>query len=187
MISTLSDVSTVPTVRPTVEELSRLAIFGGLGPSVLADWALSLPIATLSDGDLVFEEGDLAHELYVVLAGQLHLVKRSRRGALLRVGEFLPGQVVGELSFLDLQPRSATVRAHGASTVLRVSGESMNALYRADIKAYALVVLNLARELTRRLRIADAVIVQLAAQVLESPSQSDPPLGPTGPLPPVTE
>jgi CRP/FNR family cyclic AMP-dependent transcriptional regulator len=50
--------------------------------------------------------------------------------------------------------------------LLRIQAESVERLlYRRDMKAYALFVMNIARELSRRLRVADGIVAQLVASV----------------------
>jgi hypothetical protein len=40
-------------------------------------------------------------------------------------------------------------------------------LYRSDLKSYALTVLNIARELSRRLRVTDSILADFTANVLD--------------------
>jgi CRP-like cAMP-binding protein len=72
------------------------------------------------------------------------------------------------MSILDVQPRSATVVALAPSRLLRVTSEALDGLYRRDLKAYSLIVLNVARELSRRLRVADALLADIVANVTET-------------------
>ena len=58
--------------------------------------------------------------------------------------------VVGP-SYVDVRV-TATVRALAPSRLLRVSSADLDALYRHDLRSYAIIILNLARELSRRLR-----------------------------------
>ena len=107
--------------------------------------------------------------MFVVLDGELEVLKRSRTGSNeVRMALLGPASWFGEMSILDVQPRSASVRALAPSRVLRISAESVDRLlYRRDMKAYSLFLMNLARELSRRLRIADAVLAQLVGAVNE--------------------
>jgi CRP/FNR family transcriptional regulator, cyclic AMP receptor protein len=66
-----------------------------------------------------------------------------------------------------MQPRSATVRALAPSRLIRITNEDLDALYRFDLKSYALVVLNVARDLSRRLRVTDGIVADFAASVLD--------------------
>jgi hypothetical protein len=50
--------------------------------------------------------------------------------------------------------------------VLRISAPDLDALYRHDTKAYAIFVLNIARELSRRLRVADGLLADFVINVM---------------------
>jgi len=65
-----------------------------------------------------------------------------------------------------VQPRSASVRCLAPSRLLRISAADLDALYRHDTRAYALIVLNIARELSRRLRVADGLLAEFVASVM---------------------
>jgi hypothetical protein len=43
----------------------------------------------------------------------------------------------------------------------------MDALYRHDLKSYTLIILNIARDLSRRLRVTDGLLADFTANVLE--------------------
>jgi CRP-like cAMP-binding protein len=72
------------------------------------------------------------------------------------------------MSIVDVQPRSASIRALAPSSLLRLTTYDLDQLYRQDLKAYAIIVLNLARELSRRLRVADGVLADLIANVFDT-------------------
>jgi CRP/FNR family cyclic AMP-dependent transcriptional regulator len=60
------------------------------------------------------------------------------------------------------------VRALAPGRLIRVSASDLDALYRHDVRSYAIIVLNLARELSRRLRVADGILADLIANVMDS-------------------
>jgi CRP/FNR family transcriptional regulator, cyclic AMP receptor protein len=151
----------------TVESLSHIGLFGGLGPEVLAFLATTLRCSKLGSGEEVFKEGETASEMFVVLSGEFEVLKRSKRGIDARVAMLGMGDWFGEMSILDVQPRSATVRALAPSRLLRISAGDLDAVYRRDQKAYALLVLNVARELSRRLRVADGILADLVVSLLD--------------------
>jgi CRP/FNR family cyclic AMP-dependent transcriptional regulator len=151
----------------TAAKLRDVALFGALSEEVLEHIASTLHVVTFDAGQLVFREGDVARELYVVLDGELEVTKRTRLGRDLRVAMLGPSDVVGEMSVIDLQPRSASVRALAPSRMLRVTSDDMASLYRYDLKAYTLIVLNIARDLSRRLRVTDGLLADITANVLD--------------------
>ena len=78
-----------------------------------------------------------------------------------------PTDCFGEMSMIDMQSRSATVRALAPSRLLKVTSEDMDALYRSDLKSYTLIVLNIARDLSRRLRVTDGILADFTVNVLD--------------------
>jgi CRP/FNR family transcriptional regulator, cyclic AMP receptor protein len=74
---------------------------------------------------------------------------------------------VGEMSLIDIQPRSATVRAVAPSVLLRLEHSEIGKLYRSHPEVYTLLVLNIAREISRRLRRADQVLANMGVVVQE--------------------
>lgn len=152
----------------TVATLREIGLFGALSDQVLERLAHMLKTMRVVPGNTIFLEGDgTAREMYVVLDGEMEVTKRSRRGRDMRVAILGPNDCFGEMSMIDMQARSATVRAIGPSRLLKITSEDMDALYRADLKSYALIVLNIARDLSRRLRVADGILADFTANMLD--------------------
>jgi CRP/FNR family transcriptional regulator, cyclic AMP receptor protein len=157
-----------PVAFVSALDLRAIGLFGALSDEVLAHLSSTLSVTTPSAGDTVFREGDEARDMYVVVNGEMEVLRRSRRGIDARVAMLGPGDWFGEMSIVDVQPRSATVRALAPSRLLRITAADLDALYRYDLKSYAIIVLNLARELSRRLRVADGILADFIANVLDS-------------------
>ncbi|MCC6217808.1 MAG: cyclic nucleotide-binding domain-containing protein [Polyangiaceae bacterium] len=153
---------------PSLPELRAIGLFGALSDETLTELVRMLTLVSPGAGEVVFREGDDAREMFVVVAGEMEVLKRSKRGVEARVALLGPGDWFGEMSILDVQPRSATVRALAPSRLLRITAADLDALYRLDVKSYALITLNLARELSRRLRVADGILADFIANVLDS-------------------
>jgi CRP/FNR family cyclic AMP-dependent transcriptional regulator len=152
----------------TTGTLREIGLFGALSDEVLEHVARTLKTMRVTPGDTIFREGDgAAREMYVLLEGEMEVSKRSRRGRDMRVAILGPGDWFGEMSVLDMQARSATVRALAPSRLLRFTSEDMDALYRFDLKSYALIILNIARDLSRRLRVTDGILADFTANVLD--------------------
>ncbi len=149
-------------------ELRNIGLFGALTDEVLSHLATTLSVSTPDAGTVVFREGDPARELFVLVSGEMEVLKRSQTGVEARVALLGPGDWFGEMSVLDVQPRSATLRALAPSRLLRITAADLDALYRYDVKSYAIIVLNLARELSRRLRVADGILADFIANVVGS-------------------
>jgi CRP-like cAMP-binding protein len=152
----------------TIATLREVGLFGALSDEVLEHLARTLKTLRVNPGDAIFREGDsVAREMYVVLEGEIEVSKRSRRGRDVRVAILGPTDCFGEMSMIDLQARSASVRALAPSRLVRIASEDMDALYRYDLKSYTLIVLNIARHLSRRLRVTDGILADFMANVLD--------------------
>ena len=159
--------SNPPEADITAAELKSIGLFGALGDDVLAHLASTLSVQRPEAGEIVFREGDDAIAMFVVVGGEMEVLKRSKRQTEARVALLGPGDWFGEMSIVDIQPRSATVRALAPSRLLRISAADLDALYRYDLRSYSLIVLNLARELSRRLRVADGILADLISNVID--------------------
>jgi CRP-like cAMP-binding protein len=159
----------------TTATLREIGLFGALGDEILEHLARTLTTARVAPGDTIFREADAAsREMYVLLDGEIEVSKRSRRGRDMRIAILGPNDWFGEMSVIDLQSRSATVRALAPSRLIRITSADLDALYRQDVKSYALIVLNIARGLSRRLRVTDGILADLAANEFEQYVDQEP-------------
>jgi CRP-like cAMP-binding protein len=149
-------------------DLRNIGLFGALSDEVVAFLASMLSVVKPTIGETIFREGDEANAMYVVLSGEMEVTKKSRGAVDARVAVLGPGDWFGEMSIVDIQPRSATVRALAPGRLIRITAADLDALYRHDVRSYAIIVLNLARELSRRLRVADGILADLIANLMDS-------------------
>lgn len=158
------------TLPPVVsrDELAHVGLFGGLAADDLELLVKTLEVVTPPPGETLFREGDPGRDMFVVLEGEIEILKKSKAGSDARVAMLGPGDWFGEMSILDVQPRSATVRSLAAARLLRVRNQDLDTLYRQNLKAYSLIILNLARELSRRLRVADGIMADFVVNFLDS-------------------
>jgi CRP-like cAMP-binding protein len=160
---------------PSIEDLRRVGLFGAISDDVLEFLAARLVLLQPDPGTLVFREGDSARDMFVVMGGEMEVLKRSQTGIDARVALLGPGDWFGEMSILDVQPRSASVRVLSPCRLLRVSAADLDSLYRHDTKAYSIIVLNIARELSRRLRVADGLLADFVINVMGYIERRHPP------------
>ncbi len=93
---------------------------------------------------LLFQEGDLGQEVYVVLNGRLRAFRRTPKGVEI-LNEIGRGETVGELAFLLNTPRSASVVAVRETRVARFTRAAFEALL-AEKPQLATAVMRLAIE-----------------------------------------
>lgn len=113
-------------------------------------------------GELVFEEGDLGDSLFVLMNGEVEVLHRDTKGEFRVLATIHPPEFFGEMSLIDKEFRSATVRAKRDSTMLHLTADNL-AMFRKNYKdGFAFLVINIARVLSNRLREANG---RLGAQL----------------------
>ena len=70
------------------------------------------------------------------------------------------GDCFGEMSFVDMQPRAATVRATSSCDLWMWPYTAIHERHCADSKCTLILMMNIARELSRRLRKADQTLCE---------------------------
>ena len=80
---------------------------------------------TLANGESLLEEGQQNSTLFLILAGQVEVLKRETEVAVLGPGDFL-----GELSFVSGEPASANVVAAGEVRLMAWDSSALQPLFR---------------------------------------------------------
>jgi CRP/FNR family transcriptional regulator, cyclic AMP receptor protein len=158
----------VSSLIPSADRLREIGLFGGLDDATLVEFVQKLHVVEYRPGDVVFKEGDHGRELFVVIGGEMEVLKHAKGDREARVAMLGPGDWFGDMSILDVMPRSATVRVLAPSRLIRMSASDLDNLYRRDVKAYSIILLNIAREISRRLRVADGILADMVASVTEA-------------------
>jgi CRP-like cAMP-binding protein len=142
----------MPAAR--VATLQDMPIFGGIRGEILSRLVeLAAPVS-IDQGEFFFREGDRAESMYVLESGRVSLLKHWG-GAAHILGDLRVGDCFGEMALLDLFPRSASVLAETPCSALELTTSSLQLLKSEDLEQYVLIQMNIARELSRRLRAAD--------------------------------
>jgi CRP/FNR family cyclic AMP-dependent transcriptional regulator len=105
-------------------------------------------------GEVIVEQGTKSNALYILLTGRARVVTADARGREVILAVLQPGDYLGEMSLIDNEPHSATVRAEIQCDVL-VLGRAEFGRCLPDSSTLAYGVL---RGLVARLRAADRQI-----------------------------
>ena len=153
-----------------IELLQRMPVFGALNADTLELLLAQSRAVRLAPGDYFFREGDAARSMYVIESGRA-IVTRQWQGREMELNRFGPGDCFGEMALMDLHPRSASVGALEECVALEFGHDEMLHLYQADLEQFALLQMNLGRELCRRLRATDELLFRAAmGEVPTAPS-----------------
>jgi serine phosphatase RsbU (regulator of sigma subunit) len=98
--------------------LSRIPFFTPLPTDVLDSLASEMEVVNLKFGEILFQEGDAGEHLYIVVKGNLVILKAPGTADELILNTIHEGEYIGEMSLITGAPRSASVRALSDEVVL---------------------------------------------------------------------
>jgi len=139
--------------------LGNIAIFGGLTPKQQSDLLSLMDERIFADGEQIFKKDDVASNIYIVIEGQVALDFEQDDHPLSDI-LINPGFCFGETSLIGVQPHSASTFAKGTAKTLLLSGTKLFGLYESDIKLFSLLIMNIAREASRRLHTTDEMFLK---------------------------
>jgi CRP-like cAMP-binding protein len=137
---------TMSTIERVVA-LQRVTLFAAVPGRILAAVARRATEVDVERGDTVIEEGAVEDHLFAVVRGRFEVHRDGRP-----VATIGPGSTVGELAALSPEPRSASVTAVEAGTLLRIDHDVLEEL------------------LADRPELASGVIAALVAMIRERPA-----------------
>src|SRR5512136_2138048 len=135
--------------------LKGISFFADLSDFDLAQIAGIIEARDYRPGDRIVEERAAAERFFIIVRGKIEISKRFADGGECVLGVHSDGEFFGEMGLLDEGPRSATVRAVEATTLLEISRTDFETLlYKAPLLAYRIM-----RELASRLRETGALLM----------------------------
>src|SRR5512139_1453117 len=156
-----------------IQLLQRTPTFGAIQARTLDVLLRGTVNVEVSAGALFFREGEAANAMFVLESGRVSVVKR-RGGVDHHLRELSAGDCFGEMALIDMSARSASVIALEDCSAIRLTNADLYRVYQSDLEQFALIQMNIARELSRRLRIANE---RLFGVELEPESRGDPAAG----------
>ncbi len=134
------------------EVLRRSPLFEMLSdPEITVLAELSRP-RHFAAGEVVFSEGDAGDSLFVLERGEIEVVAQVDGGGETVLAVLAPPEGFGEMSLVDREVRSATVRARTECGALQLGAENFTAFRRRSRDGFTLFLVNVARVLSSRLR-----------------------------------
>jgi|CXWL01.1.fsa_nt_gi CRP-like cAMP-binding protein len=143
--------------------LKAMALCRSLSATEVEAIAAIVETRDVAAGKELFLEGDAGDGLFLVVSGEISVTKLAPGGEHL-LARLAPGGVLGEMSLVTADPRSATGRARVDTRVLHMPAAAFRALLAADSVAAHKVVAAIAELLARRLAAMNSVVLELTAK-----------------------
>ena len=106
-------------------------------------------------GGVIVREGEVGNRFFLIGEGSVRVCKYFAQPNEVEFGRFGPGDFFGEMCILETLPRSATVHAISDTTLYSLNSLTFYHLYEALPRQHSILILNIARDLSRRLRHLD--------------------------------
>ncbi len=141
------------------ELLGDIAIFGGINQETINIILNDALLIQKEPNQYFFIENDIAENMYILVSGEVEVIK-NRNNTQYPVTKLHKGDCFGEMAILDHYPRSASVKCVNKCTALQIDINCFDEIYQRDVKQFALLQMNLGREVCRRLREANELLFQ---------------------------
>src|SRR3989442_5398296 len=148
----------MPTMVSNLELIRRVPLFSMLTANQAESVADAVVKRRFKRGEPIVEQGKKSNALSIILTGRARVITADTRGREVILATLQPGDYVGEMSLIDDEPHSATVRAEIQTDALILGRlEFARCLPENSSMAYAVM-----KGLVQRLRHADRKIESLA-------------------------
>jgi signal transduction histidine kinase len=135
--------------------MRQLPLFAGLGEADLERLYQLSRLLTVAQGAYLIREGEAGDELYIIIDGELEIIKGQGASAQTLAVRTV-GEVVGEMAILEQSPRSASARALKPSRLLVIDRTALMTLLACSPDT----TLTILRTVVTRLRSTEALLMQ---------------------------
>lgn len=133
--------------------MQKYNLFGGLEEAQIKSILPLMQKENFNLDDVIITEGKPNDKIYFLIEGQVEVSKNN-----VFLARFSEGEAFGEMEVLDIMPSIATIKALSPVMAMSISNKTLREIYKLDVKIFSLIVMNLARDLCRRLRRMDEKI-----------------------------
>ena len=137
------------------EALAATPVLAGLSPEALKLLADEGIVHDFLADEVVVREGDTGHSFYILVEGDVEVIKNLESPHAVTLATLKSRNFFGEMCVIDPVPRAATVYAVSKVTAIEIKAATLHHLFKQLPEQYAIVLLNIARDMVRRLRALD--------------------------------
>jgi CRP-like cAMP-binding protein len=138
-----------------VEILQKSRLFDNLLPEEMEMLGELCVLRRYKAGDIIFEMGDVGDSLFIMVEGEVDVIHPQPNGAAKVLATLAAPEFFGEMSLIDKEYRSATVRSRSECALLQLANENVHSFSKVYREGFTWLVVNIARVLSQRLRDAN--------------------------------
>ncbi|MGA9109082.1 MAG: cyclic nucleotide-binding domain-containing protein [Smithella sp.] len=107
---------------------------------------------------ILFVEDMPGEYLYIIISGRVDIIKETIDKEKIVLASMGANEIIGEMSLIDSQPRSATGVTSEDSVLLVIKKRNFDEMLQSDPRIAAKLLMGLLKTVSRRLRIMDKKI-----------------------------
>lgn len=149
-------------------DLAHVSLFEGLNPNQMELIFPLLELCDYSRDTMVFEQGDAAHYLYIVLKGEVLVRYRAYDGPMITVARSGPGDIFGWSSVLGRPTYSSGAITLDDCIIIRINGKGMQRICETHPDTGVILLERLANVVADHLRNTHDQILSILTQGVEA-------------------
>ncbi len=149
-------------VADLLKFLPSIPLFGGLEEPTLKRIINMLEEHRYAPGTTICTQGEVGRSLFLVRQGEAIVYRDTDAGHRVKMVRLGEGEFFGEMTLIDIMKRSASVMVEGESLLYSLGNRELYKLYQEDVPGYVMVLQNICRELSRRLRTTNQKLAIMA-------------------------
>jgi CRP/FNR family cyclic AMP-dependent transcriptional regulator len=153
-----SNAAEISAAEAIIPILKNVTIFSGFTEADLSRIFKGSVLLRKKKGELIIQEGAPASEIFIILRGKVTIILDKDNDPI-DLAEFGPGDCLGETSVIGIQNHSASVVAKEDTELSVLTRTMLMDIYDRDKNTFSMLILNIARELARRLHHTDQVLL----------------------------
>jgi len=128
-------------------DLNKFNLLNGLSEEQIENIIPLMIQEEYEPGVKIITEGKPNDKIYFITSGHVLVTIKD-----VVINNFSEGDAFGDMEVLDVMPATASINALSHIKVITISNKALRAIYNIDVRTFSLIVMNIARELSRRLR-----------------------------------
>lgn len=149
----LDDVSSIMSILPSISFL------GAVSDEQREEIYPYFEVGTFKKGEYISKRGEQPSHIYIIRKGRVAL-EITDNEVVINKREFKVGDCFGEAALLSMNNHTASFAAAEDSELVVLSRQSLNQLRHEDLDLFCVLIMNLARELARKLQYTDDIMLR---------------------------
>jgi len=143
------------------------SLFGALTEIELEEIKTYFKEERYKAGEIILHESEPNNRIFFIISGDVSIIKTRDQSQkvenehiedIVVLCQFTSGDTFGEMELIDIRPCAASVRADTETVVYTFTNNDLYKLSKWSLKTHTMIIMNLAREISRRLRVANEAL-----------------------------